>query len=72
MIQAKTNMKIHVRPAEKNIKEPADFKLEDLPEFSEDLKTELEQSRAEIVKVLEKSQNEPEFPKFTFLGLFPF
>ena len=61
-------MKIHVRPADKSIKDPSDFKLEDLPEFSEELKAELEQSRSKVSKVLEKSQNEPEYPKFTFLG----
>ena len=61
-------MKIHVRPADKSIKEPADFKLEDLPEFTEELKTELKQSRSKILQALEKSKNEPKFPKFTFLG----
>ena len=67
LIQAKTNMKIHVRPFEKEVKEPVEFNENEL-EFTDEFTSELAKARKQVKVALKKYQNEPEFPKVTFLG----
>ena len=67
VIQAKTNMKIHVRPFEKEVRDPLGFNENEI-EFTDEFKVELVNSQEQVKIALENHQSEPEFPKVTFLG----